>query len=86
MTPRPFSSLGPALRLLGLTLLVAALQSSRGAWSSLSALVQGGTANLLPGGWDIFAGLIALAAGAFYLRQADENTQALAGALQAPVR
>jgi serine/threonine protein kinase len=79
MNPRPFSSLGPALRLLGLALLVAAAQSSRGAWLALRGAVTGADVIPLPGVADVFFALVAIGAGAFFLRHADENTQALAG-------
>jgi serine/threonine protein kinase len=80
--PRPdraFSSLGPALRLLGLALLVAAAQSAHDLWSGLAGIVRGNVAPALPGFADVFCGLAAVAVGVFYLRQADDNAQALAG-------
>lgn len=75
---RAFSSLGPALRLLALALVGAAAQSVHGLWVALLAMVRGG-APVLPGLAGVLCGLAALAAFAFFLRHADENTQALAG-------
>ncbi|MGZ6143330.1 MAG: hypothetical protein ACXWLM_08325, partial [Myxococcales bacterium] len=78
--PRPsYSSLGPALRLLGLVLLLAAAQSVLGLWGSLASVVTGEGAPPLPGPADLLLGLAVIAVGAFFLRHADENTQALAG-------
>src|SRR5260221_751345 len=81
-TPRPeraFSSLGPALRLLGLALLVAAAQSVHDLWFCLSGILRGEGSPALPGVADLLCGIIGVAAGAFYLRQADDNAQMLAG-------
>jgi serine/threonine protein kinase len=76
---RDFSSLGPALRLLGLALLFAAAQSTRGIWIALSGIFRGGEAVLLPGVAEAICGLAVVAVGAFFVRHADENAQALAG-------
>ncbi|MCA1827641.1 MAG: serine/threonine protein kinase [Myxococcales bacterium] len=76
---RTWSSLGPALRLVGLVLIVAAAQSARGLWVSLAAILTGAGAPPLPTVADAVVGLAAIAAGAFFLRHADENAQALAG-------
>ena len=76
---RSFSSLGPALRLLGIVLLLAAAQSARGMWGAFSTLVAGAGAPPLPGTADLLLGLAAAGVGAFFLRHADENAQALAG-------
>ena len=76
---RAFSSLGPALRLLGLALLVAAAQSARDLWSCLAGIVRGNAGLTLPGIADVLCGLFAVAVGVFFLRQADDNAQALAG-------
>ena len=75
---RSFASLGPALRLLGLALLIAAAQAVRGLWLSLLAIQRGG-APFAPALAGALCGLAAIAAFAFFLRHADENTQALAG-------
>lgn len=76
---KSFSSLGPALRLLGLVLLLAAVQSARGVWAAAAGLVTGQGPAPLPGGADIVIGLLAIGVGAFFLRHAGENAQALAG-------
>ncbi len=75
---RAYSSLGPSLRLLALALLVVAAQSVHGVWVALLAIARGG-APVAPGLADALCGLAALAVSAFFLRHADENTQALAG-------
>src|SRR5260370_8698111 len=76
---RTFATLGPALRLLGLALLVVGGQSGRSAWLALSAIAGGPPSSPLPNLADVLLGLGAIAAGAFFLRRADENAQALAG-------
>jgi len=76
---RTFATLGPALRLLGLALLVAGGQSGRSAWLALNAVAGGPPSSPLPNLADALLGLGAIAAGAFFLRRADENAQALAG-------
>ena len=76
---RSFATLGPALRLLGLALLIAGGRSGRSAWLALHAIAGGPPSSPLPDLADALFGLGAIAAGAFFLRQADENAQALAG-------
>src|SRR5260370_12526669 len=76
---RTFATLGPALRLLGLALLVVGGQSGRSAWLALSAIAGGPPSSPLPNLADVLLGLGALPAGAFFLRGADENAQALGG-------
>src|SRR5258708_28842476 len=67
---RDFSSLGPALRLLGLALLFAAAQSARGIWIALSGIFRGGEAVLLPGVAEAICGLAVVAGGGFFLAPA----------------
>jgi len=76
---RSFATLGPALRMLGLALAVAGGQSAHGVWLCLQAVFRGSDLSPLPSVADLLLGLLALAAGAFFLRQADDNAQALAG-------
>jgi len=76
---RSFATLGPALRMLGVALAVAGGQSAHGLWLCLQAVFHGSDLRPLPGVADVLLGLLALAAGAFFLRQADDNVQALAG-------
>jgi serine/threonine protein kinase len=76
---RSFATLGPALRMLGLALAVAGGQSARSVWLCLQAVFRGSDLRPLPSVADVLLGLLALAAGAFFLRQADDNAQALAG-------
>ena len=76
---RSFATLGPALRMLGVALAVAGGQSAHGVWLCLQAVFHGSDLRPLPSVADILLGLLALAAGAFFLRQADDNAQALAG-------
>ena len=76
---RSFATLGPALRMLGLALAVAGGQSAHGVWLCLQAVFRGSDLRPLPSVADVLLGLLALAAGAFFLRQADDNAQALAG-------
>src|SRR5260370_33861822 len=76
---RTFATLGPALRLLGLALLVVGRQSGRRQWLALTACRGGPPSSPLPNPAGALLGLGALAAGAFFLRRADENAQALAG-------
>jgi len=76
---RSFATLGPALRMLGVALAVAGGQSAYGACLCVQAVFRGSDLRPLPSVADVLLGLLALAAGAFFLRQADDNVQALAG-------
>jgi len=75
---RTFATLGPALRMLGVVLAFAAAQSARGLFRCTLSLVSGAGAHPLPDLTDLLCGLLAVGAGAFFLRHADENSQALA--------
>ena len=76
---RSFATLGPALRMLGLALAVAGGQSAHSVWLCLQAVFRGSDLRPLPSIADVLLGFLAVAAGAFFLRQADDNVQALAG-------
>jgi len=75
---REFATPGPALRLLGLALSIATFQSARGIFLCAQSLFNGTAADPLPSTVDLLSGLLALAAGAFFLRHADDNAPALA--------
>src|SRR6267142_3113801 len=75
---REFATPGPALRLLGLALSIATFQSARGIFLCVQSLFSGTAADPLPSTVDLLTGLLALAAGAFFLRHADDNAPALA--------
>src|SRR5919204_1837940 len=75
---RTFAAPGPALLLLAVALCGAALLSASGAFACVGSIFSGAAADPLPSVIDLLAGLFALVSGAFFLRQVDDNAQALA--------